>query len=104
MNRGYFVGLCAVTFSLVGCSYVHLTDAGSQVRQATAADITNCEDAGMVTSNTKSKVVVNRNAGKVQEELIVLARNTAATLGANAIVPEDDPVSGTQRFHAYKCN
>jgi len=104
MKWVYLVSSCAIAFILTGCSFVQLTDAGSEVAQASAADVTNCEDAGIVTSNTKSKVVVNRRRAKVQEELIVLARNRAAELGATAIVPEGDPNNGTQRFRAYTCN
>ena len=47
--------------------------------------------------------MVERNLSKVKEELIVLARNRAADMGANAIVPVADQSNGTQEFSAYQC-
>ena len=51
-----------------------------------------------------SKVLIERGSSKVQQELIDLARNQAATMGANAIVPSGEPVDGSQKFRAYLCN
>jgi uncharacterized protein YbjQ (UPF0145 family) len=47
--------------------------------------------------------VLDRNLGKVREELIVLARNRAAEIGANAIVAVAEQRNGTQNFSAYSC-
>jgi hypothetical protein len=96
--------LVAACCALGGCSFVQLTDAGSGVAQASAADVANCREVGTISSNTKSRVVLERNSASVREELIVLARNQAAQLGANAIVPIGEPVDGTQSFRAYDCD
>ncbi len=95
----------ALTLSLlVGCSFVQLTDAGSTVAQASPGDVGHCTSLGVVSARTQDRaVVVQRGAGKVQEELIVLARNQAADLGANAIVPIGEASGGAQRFRAYRC-
>ncbi len=91
-------------FTLLGaCSFVQLSDAGHGVAQMEPADIANCSEVGEVSSQTRSKVVVNRGNAKVREELLVLARNEAAGLGANAIVPIGEPENGQQRFRAYRC-
>jgi hypothetical protein len=89
--------------TLGGCAFVNLTDAGSQVRQATATEVVNCKLVGEVSSQTKDKIVFNRNTGNVKEELIVLARNKAAELDANAIVTDGKPYYGAQNFKAYRC-
>ena len=86
-----------------GCTFVQLSDAGAGVTQLGSGDVAACEHRGEVSSQTKDKVLFNRNKEAVQEELIVLARNEAARLGANAIVPIGEPVGGTQRFRAYAC-
>ena len=96
-----FASLALLTLS--GCAFVNLTDAGSQVRQATADQVVNCKLVGEVASQTKDKIVFNRNTGSVKEELIVLARNKAAELGANAIVAEGKAYYGAQNFKAYRC-
>lgn len=92
-----------LSVSLSGCAFVTLTDAGAQVRQSSADDVADCKLVATIASQTKSKVVVERNLGKVKEELIVLARNRAADMGANAIVPVADQSNGTQEFSAYRC-
>ncbi len=68
------------------------------------ADVANCTSIGEVSSRTRDKVVISRGNAKVQEELTVLARNEAAGLGANAIVPIGEPENGEQRFRAYRCD
>ena len=88
---------------LSGCAFVTLTDAGAQVRQSSAADVADCKLVATIASQTKSKVMVERNLSKVKEELIVLARNRAADMGANAIVPVADQSNGAQEFSAYRC-
>ena len=98
---------CALALTITvlsGCSFVQLTDGGSAVIQAASPDVQQCRDIGVVNATTRSKVVVSRGSGKVQEELIVLARNQAAELGANAIVPIGEPQAGRQSFRAYACN
>ena len=94
----------AALIVLGGCSFVQLSDAGAGVAQLGAADAVNCTDMGTVSANTRDKVVVNRSRAQVQEELIVLARNEAAGLGANAIVPLGQPENGSQQFRAYRCD
>ncbi len=89
---------------LAGCSFVQLTDGGRAVVQAGAGDVANCESLGVVSATTQSKVVLERGSEKVAEELIVLARNQAATLGANAIVPIGPIDNGSQNFRAYRCS
>ena len=86
-----------------GCTWVQLSDAGAGVAQLGAGDVANCESMGEVSSQTQARVVVNRSKEAIVEELTVLARNEAARLGANAIVPIGEPENGTQRFRAYLC-
>ena len=88
----------------VGCAFVQVSDAGATVAQATSTDVVNCEEKGEIVTNTRSKVLIERGSTKVQQELIDLARNQAATMGANAIVPSGEPVDGSQKFRAYLCN
>lgn len=88
---------------LGGCAFVSLTDAGANVRQSTAERVSQCKLVATISSQTKDTVVIGRNSGKVREELIVLARNRAAEIGANAIVPVAEQRNGSQDFSAYSC-
>ncbi|NCF43833.1 MAG: DUF4156 domain-containing protein [Proteobacteria bacterium] len=107
MNKNKRVVLTALwlgSLSLSGCTYVALTEAGSNVAQSSAAAVANCTLVGDVSSQTKDKVVLERNAANVKQELIVLARNRAAELGASDLVEIGNVADGTASFKAYRCN
>lgn len=99
-------GLCSLGLVIVlsACTYVKVTDAGAQVRQASAEDVQNCRALGEVASATQDRVLLKRPDGKVRQELIDLARNQAASMGANAIVPKAEHSEGNQVFIAYACD
>jgi len=97
------VWMCAAALLLSGCAFVQLSDAGAGVAQLGSGDVANCQDQGVVSTQTRDRVVLSRPAQAVQEELTVLARNEAANLGANAVVPIGEPQDGKQRFRAYLC-
>ena len=88
---------------LAGCTFVQLSDAGAGVAQLGSGDVANCESKGVVSTQTRDKVVVSRSEEAVREELTVMARNEAAKLGANAIVPIARPEDGAQSFRAFLC-
>ena len=99
MKKCYLLAAIALS----GCSFVQLSDGGAGVAQMAVGDVSNCREVGVVSSQTRAKVLINRAEDSVREELTVLARNQAATLGANAIVPIGEPENGTQSFRAYAC-
>lgn len=98
------VSLLIGTLLLTGCTFVQLSDAGAGVAQLGSGDVANCESKGVVSTQTRAKVVVSRSEEAVREELTVMARNEAAKLGANAIVPIAQPEDGAQSFRAFLCN
>ena len=94
--------VCAVAL-LGGCTWVKLTEAGAGVAQADAADVTGCRQVGTVSAQTRDKVLIKRGGPKVREELLVLARNKAADLGGDTIVPQGPPEGGSQDFRVFAC-
>ena len=86
-----------------GCTWIKLTDAGAAVAQGSSAQVADCTLVGTVSSSTQDRVLLKRGRGKVAEELIVLARNEAATLGGDTIVPDGPMVDGRQDFRVYRC-
>jgi hypothetical protein len=92
-----------VALILGGCTWIELTDAGAAVAQGTAGEVAGCELIGDVTATTQDRVVLKRGRGKVAEELIVLARNEAATLGGDTVVPRGPMEDGRQTFDVYRC-
>ena len=92
-----------VVLILPGCAFVQLSEAGAGVAQLSTGNVANCKEIGEVSTQTRDKVLISRGQEVVREELTILARNEAAGLGANAIVPIAIPVEGKQRFRAYLC-
>ncbi|MFK7897761.1 MAG: DUF4156 domain-containing protein [Myxococcota bacterium] len=93
--------------SSAGCTWVPLTPAGGAVGVAAPeTNLDGCERVGAVTAQTKARVgFITRGEEKVIEELRTLARNDAAEMGAQLVVPEGPPsAEGRQRFAAYRCS
>jgi hypothetical protein len=87
-----------------GCTWVSLTSAGEGVRLMGAVNVGNCQRIGGTTARTLNEVArVDRSGEKLQGELITLARNEAATMGGNAIIPESVIQNGAQSFGVFSC-
>ncbi len=97
--------LSMVALVLLGaCSFVKVSPAAEGVRTATTAEVVNCRSMGGVSANVLSKVgFIKRNEYKVAAELEDLARDQAAKMGANVIVPDSEIEDGQQSFLAYRC-
>ena len=87
-----------------GCTWVPLTEEGSQVQVRTADQVRSCEPKGRVTAVVKHKIgAVTRSEEKVREELRTMARNEAARMDSNAVTAEIEPTDGRQVFLIYRC-
>jgi hypothetical protein len=70
----------------------------------TAAEVTGCKRVGKTTVKTAERVAgLDRYENKIQEELNTLARNSAADLGGDTVVPVGSPVEGRQVYEVYRC-
>ena len=96
--------LYAVTLLFSGCTFVELSDQGALVKQGNEEDIVNCELIAEVSSQTKDKILIDRSDTSIRGELTILARNKAAEMGANVIVPSTARDGGVQGFKAYLCS
>jgi len=95
----------AVTLPLAACSWgITLDRGGEKVRTAWDGHVAGCRDAGRVTVSVLGRVgPVDRSSTKVRDELEVMARNEAASLGADTVRPLDEPRDGQQNWQAYVC-
>jgi hypothetical protein len=91
--------------TLGACTWVKLEKGGAQVRVVgQEQSLAGCTFKGDITTTVTNRLAgVERNSIKVADELETLARNEAATLGANTLQPQTGPVAGEQRFAAYLC-
>lgn len=97
--------IAAITAAAVtGCTWVQLTSEGENVSLAGVDRIDNCVRIGRVTSKTLGSIAkVERGGGRLQKELLTLARNEAGDMGANTVVPESLIDNGQQDFGVYNC-
>jgi hypothetical protein len=67
-------------------------------------EVSSCKKLGKTTTNLKDKIAgIKRNEKKVQKEMQALARNSAADMGGDTVVPVSEIQEGKQTFEVYKC-
>ncbi len=94
----------ALVVGLSACTWVKLTPEGESVRVATVAEVAKCQRVGSTTVSLVDRVAgIERNREKVQQELYRLARNSAADVKGDTVVPLGEPKDGRQHFDVYRC-
>lgn len=87
-----------------GCALVDLSDAGAGVKLAKPDAVTTCTNLGRLTASVVHKAgFIPRHPDAVQDNLNVTARNSAAGMGADTIVPATTVQDGKQTFDVYRC-
>lgn len=98
------LALLALPLLVSACTWVSVTDAGSAVTVADTVPDAACRRVGGVTATTRATLGGSaRDEEKISEELHALARNEAANLGANVVVPTSGIVSGRREYDAFLC-
>lgn len=101
MARLLLVLLC---LCLSACSWVKLTPGGEKVRVLDADEVSTCKELGDTTVSLLAKVAgINREKEEVAKELSYLARNSAAGMGGDTIVPISAVKDGKRSYKVYKC-
>jgi len=87
-----------------GCQWVNPASGADQVSLVKPAHVINCKKLGTTTSTVKAKIgFVERKEQKVTEELVTLAKNEAAKLGADSIIALDEATNNSQTFAIFSC-
>ena len=88
-----------------GCTWVKPTPGGDRVRVVSGpAQVEGCRKIGNSTVSLLDKVgYFRRNQQKVEEELAVLGRNSAADMGGDTILPVSEVFQGERTFAVYRC-
>ena len=93
-----------IAAALAGCALVELTPAGAGVRLASPEAVATCTNLGRLTASVVHKAgFIPRHPDAVQDNINVTARNSAANMGADAIVPASNVQDGKQTFDVYRC-
>jgi hypothetical protein len=96
--------LLILSLGLVACQFVPLTPGGEKARVLSAAEVQQCKKIGSSTASVKDNVLgIKRQETVMAEELSRLARNNAAAMGGDTVVPASNIVEGRQLFDIYKC-
>ncbi|MDW7774153.1 MAG: DUF4156 domain-containing protein [Desulfobulbaceae bacterium] len=92
-------------FLLSGCTWVKPTRSGYQVRVVTnPAEIAGCEKIGNTSVSLLDRVgIFKRSHKKVEDELSILGRNSAAEMGGDTILPISGVYQGERSFAVYRC-
>jgi hypothetical protein len=98
-----------IAYTLLGmllqaCAWVTLTPEGEKARVLSAGEVTGCKKLGKTTVSVKGDIAgMERLPDRVKAELEILARNSAADLGGDTVVPVGQPEDGRQVFEVYRC-
>lgn len=106
--RSFYLTLCAclsAALAVSACSWVKLDPGAENIRLVDEAAVSGCERLGQITTEVRARIgAIQRKPGKVEEELSVLARNSALDMGGDSLVPLG-PVSadGKRSYAVYRC-
>jgi len=101
MKKTLCITVAALAIS--ACSGIKLTDQGEKVRVLDPSEVSSCRELGKTNTSVTSRIIVKRPEETVSEELRVIARNSAARMGGDTIVPLTVIEEGSQTFVVYKC-
>jgi len=100
----YLMFVTACTLAVSACTWVKPTPGGEKVRLLSSAEVDSCKNLGTTTGTLKDTIAgVQRSEEKVNKEMQTLARNSAAEMGGDAVVPIGKVHNGQQTFEVYKC-
>lgn len=97
-----FILILALPTLLVGCGQ-QLSYSGSKTTVGSMADVQTCHLLGSTKvslNKTESKIL---DAEEIVERLEIEARNFAARIGANTVVPIEEVEEGRRHFKLYIC-
>ena len=103
MYRLLLVGVAAALVAS-GCAGLKLSEGGEKVRILDPAEVSSCRELGRTNTTTTWTVAgIPRPIETVSKELRIVARNSAASMGGDTIVPLTVIQEGAQTFLVYKC-
>ena len=85
------------------CSQLELTQGGEKVRVLDPNEVSTCRELGRTNASVTARVIVDRPAETIAKELRTIARNSAARMGGDTIVPLTIVEEGQQTYVVYKC-
>ncbi|MDQ6961766.1 MAG: DUF4156 domain-containing protein [Mariprofundaceae bacterium] len=102
MKKVIAIAICSL---LIGCgSYIKTSNQGEKVRLLDKGEVSTCKHLGQTTVSVLDKVAfIEREKDSVEENLQILARNSAAEMHGDTIVTASLVNDGKQTYDIYKC-
>ena len=98
------ISIITTTLLLSACAGISLTSEGEKVRVLEPSEISSCRELGKTnTSVTATVAGIDRPDDTIAKELRTIARNGAARMDGDTIVPLTVIEAGQQTFVVYKC-
>lgn len=100
------VALAAAAFMLTaaGCTYVKLSPEAEEIELLKAERVQDCDRLGQTRVSVAQNVgFIARGDRAIREDLLVLARNSAAEMGGDTITRESEIQNGRQTFGVFDC-
>ena len=95
--------LFALLLVIVGCASTDLTLQGSKVNVGEESDLKQCQMLGSTRLSLSPNHVRFMGEERMQKQLTIEARNFAARIGGNMILPVKPIEEGKQSFKIYNC-
>ncbi|MES2663428.1 MAG: DUF4156 domain-containing protein [Pseudomonadota bacterium] len=90
---------------LISCTWVKPTEESRQVSVVKEFNVKDCKRLGSTTSIVTDRLgSLERSPEKVNTELATLAKNEAAKMGGDSVVPNGPTSNGSRKFDIYKCS
>ncbi len=103
MNFNHYI-LCFSIICLPSCAWVETTKEGKEVSLVKLFNVSNCSKLGTTNVSVTHKIgIITRGDETVTEELVIVAKNSAAKRGGDSIVANGPVVEGKMSFDIYKC-
>lgn len=94
----------AIALTVTGCTYVKLDPAAEGVELLGADRVQKCERLGKTRVSVAQKVgFIARGDRAIRDNLVTLARNSAAEMGGDTITRESEIQNGKQTFGVFDC-
>lgn len=93
-----------IAMPAAGCVFVQPTVEGKKVRVLAAHEIEHCRHLGTLTSTVADRVgAILRSREAVEDDVLQNAKNAAADMAGDTIVPINTVENGKQTFNVYRC-
>ena len=97
--------LSVLIICLPACTWVEATRDSEQVTLVKDFNVKSCNKLGTTKAKVQQKIgLIVRDEDKVTAELIVVAKNRAAEMGADSIVAVEPAFDGVMMFDVYRCD